>query len=124
MTREAAQMAATVDVALLVDPADEPARHTRAAAMRREGWHTAEGGPAACAVVVWSERGIASNELAALARPFLDERRSLQVLLQPESWSVAEHGRIEAPVPFVYYQGLAVGRESSTAPTTRSTHSG
>src|SRR5207344_230191 len=42
------------------------------------------------------------------ARPFLDERRLLQVLLQPESWRVAEHSRIEGPVPFVYYHGLVV----------------
>jgi hypothetical protein len=49
-----------------------------------------------------------SSELAALARPFLDERRLLQVLLRPESWRVAEHSRIEAPVPFVYYQVLVV----------------
>jgi hypothetical protein len=97
------------DVALLIDPSDEPARRTLSTAMAREGWRVADGPPSACAVVVWSERSIASDELAATARRFLDGRRLLQVLWQPESWSLGQHGGFEAPEPFVYHQGLVVG---------------
>jgi hypothetical protein len=86
------------DIALLVDPADEPARRTLLEAVQREGWRVAEaGGPATCAVVVWSEGSVASAELAAAAQQYLDRRRLLQILL-----------RIEAPEPFVFHHALPV----------------
>ena len=95
------------DVALLIDPADEPVRRTLDEAMRREGWQVATGNEqAACAVAVWSARSIASPELAADARPFLDRRLLLQVLLQAEEWRLGAPGTIEPPEPFVNYQGL------------------
>src|SRR5262249_51870930 len=88
---------AVADVALLVGSADEPARQTLTAAMTREGWRVADGPPAACAVVVWSEQSVTSDGLAALARPFLDERRLLQVLWQPDAWDNSDRSCVEAP---------------------------
>src|SRR5262245_23291127 len=99
---------AVADVALLVDSADEPARQTLTAAMTREGWRVADGPPAACAVVVWSERSVTSDGLAALARPFLDERRLLQVLWQPDAWDNSRQSYVVAREPFVYHQALVV----------------
>ncbi len=61
------------DVAVLVIPPDAATEQTLREAMRREGWQVAAAGQeAACAVVVWSEHSVDSDELAAAARPYLD----------------------------------------------------
>lgn len=102
-------MAEKADVTLLISPADEPARDTFCEAIRREGWRLAtEGSRAACAVVVWSERSITSEELAASARPFLDRGVLLQVLLPNEGSTVGAPATIEPPDPFVYRQALVI----------------
>jgi hypothetical protein len=99
------------DVALLVDAADEPVRHTLSETMRREGWRVALAGQsAACAVVVWTERSIHSEVLAVSARPFLDLRRLLQLVLHQDSWNHERLAAIEPPEPFGYFQYLVRDR--------------
>ena len=104
-------MGNVADVALLVDAADEAVRRTLSETMRREGWRVALAGqPAACAVVVWTERSIQSQALAASARPFLDLRLLLQVVLQPDSWGYGRPAIVEAPEAFGYFENLAMER--------------
>jgi hypothetical protein len=97
------------DVAVLATPADEPAIRTLIQAIEREGWRAVRGGaPAACAVIVWSQTSVGSEELAAQAAEYMNRGRLLQVLLQPEGWWYGQTGQVEPPEPFRYYQGLQV----------------
>ncbi len=98
------------DVAVLVIPPDAATEQTLREAMRREGWQVAAAGQeAACAVVVWSEHSVDSDELAAAARPYLDRGKLLQVLWQPPQWNYGQLNYIEAPDPFCFYNSLVVG---------------
>ena len=98
------------DVAVLVVLPDAAAEQTLSEAMRREGWQMAAAGhDAACAVVMWSEHSVDSDEIAAAARPYLDRGKLLQVLWQPPQWDNRQLNYIEAPDPFCFYNSLVVG---------------
>ena len=97
------------DVVLLSHATDHAALWTLREAIKREGWSVAtDGEPASCAIVVWSQEGVTNEELARKALSYLDRRRILQILWQPEGWSYGTPSRIEAPEPFRYYQALKV----------------
>jgi hypothetical protein len=97
------------DIILLAHSSDHAAVRTLREAIKREGWNVAaEGESATCAIVVWSQKSVTNAELARAARPYLDCRRILQILWQPEGWRYGKSSQVEAPEPFRYYQSLQV----------------
>lgn len=104
-------MAEPADVAVLTDPADDPAQQTLREAMTREGWRVAPPGQhrgARCAVVVWSQQSVSSQALADAARPFLDRERILQIIWEPRDWNFGMPNAINPPQPFTNFENCIV----------------